>query len=70
MREESLNGEPAAVYKVHSETEAAKTDGQVWISKSKGLPLRQELDMDVGGSAGKSHREMRYDYANVKPPQM
>jgi hypothetical protein len=32
------------------------------------VPLRTELDMDVGGSKGKSHMSMRYDYNNVHPP--
>jgi len=68
--EESLNGEAAAIYKIHSQNEDAQIDGRIWISKGKGLPLRQEIDMDTGGSPGKSHREMRYDYANVSPPSM
>jgi hypothetical protein len=35
-REESVNGEAAAVYSQHIETENDKMDVQVWISKSKG----------------------------------
>ena len=53
LREESVNGEAAAVYSRHVETENDKMDVQVWISKSKGLPLREELDVDVGGKLGK-----------------
>jgi hypothetical protein len=53
LREESVNGEAAAVYSQHVETENDKMDVQVWISKSKGLPLREELDVDVGGKLGK-----------------
>jgi hypothetical protein len=34
------------------------------------LPLRSEIDMDVGGSMGKSHRSSRYEYSNVQPPTM
>ncbi len=26
------------------------------------------MDLDVGGTAGKSHRTMRFDYTNVQPP--
>jgi hypothetical protein len=48
-----VNGEAAAVYSQHVETENDKMDVQVWISKSKGLPLREELDVDVGGKLGK-----------------
>lgn len=68
VRDESVNGEPAALYSLHSESENAKEDAQMWISKRTGLPLREELDMDVGGSSGKSHLSTRYEYGNVKPP--
>jgi hypothetical protein len=68
LRDESVNGEAAALYNVHTVTEDTTTDAQVWISKSKGVPLHEELDMNVGGMAGKSHMSMRYDYANVQPP--
>lgn len=70
LHDESVSGEPAAVYSTHSESQDVKSDAQLWISKSKGLPLREELDMDVGGKLGKSHRSMRFEYGNVQPPQM
>jgi hypothetical protein len=28
----------------------------------------QEIDVDVGGSMGKSHKSIRFDYVNVHPP--
>ncbi len=68
VRDESVNGEAAALYAEHSDTEVGTSDGQTWISKSRGLPLRTEMDMDVGGSMGKSHTSMHYDYSNVHPP--
>jgi hypothetical protein len=72
LRDESVNGETAAVYSTHSERSdedlgQMKSDGQVWISKSKGLPLRQEFDIESGGS-GKQHHSARYEYTNVQPP--
>ncbi|MGH9743561.1 MAG: hypothetical protein ACRD51_14545 [Candidatus Acidiferrum sp.] len=70
LRAEAVNGETAAVYSVHTETEDAEVDSTIWISKSKGLPLKQELDMDMGGTMGKSHKSMRCEYTNVKPPQV
>jgi len=70
LREESVNGEAAAVYSQHIETENDKMDVQVWISKSKGLPLREQLDVDVRGKLGKSHSSMRYEYGNVEPPRI
>jgi hypothetical protein len=40
----------------------------MWISKATGLPMRVDLDIDVGGSGGKSHASSRYEYGDVKPP--
>jgi hypothetical protein len=69
VRDESVNGVATTVYSVHSEDEDAIQDGQIWLSKSSGLPVKEELDMDVGGGAlGKSHRSIRYEYTNVKSP--
>lgn len=68
LRDESVNGDKAAVYSTHAETQNSKSDSQIWISKSKGLPLRQELDIDIGNKAQKSHFTVRFEYGNVKPP--
>ena len=68
LRDEALNGEAASVYNSHSDTEVGKVDTTIWISKSKGLPLREDIDIDVGGSMGKSHKSIRFEYGNVHPP--
>ena len=68
LREEVVGGEAAAVYSAHSENEDVKSDGQVWISKN-GLPLREELDIDIG-DPGKMHHSIRYEYSNVQVPPM
>jgi hypothetical protein len=68
VRDEPVNGEAAGVYKGHFDEEGTKSDVTVWISKSKGLPLKQDYDMDVGGPGGKSHMSTRYEYTNVRPP--
>jgi hypothetical protein len=70
MRNESTNGEAAALYSMQSESEDTKENAQVWISKSTGLPLREELDMDIGDSGGQTHDSTRYEYGNIQPPQM
>jgi hypothetical protein len=67
LRDESVNGEAAALYEMHSENDTVKSDGQIWISKSKGLPLRVEADIDTGGG-DKQHMSTRYDYSNVRAP--
>ncbi|HEY0554799.1 MAG TPA: hypothetical protein VGG20_11075, partial [Thermoanaerobaculia bacterium] len=68
LRDESVNGEAAAVYGTQGDSEFGKTESTIWISKSKSLPLRTEMDMSLGGKMGKSHMSIRYEYSQVKPP--
>lgn len=69
VRDEMVNGVPTTLYAVHSETEDDKLDTQVWLSKSSGLPVKEEIEVDVGGGpAGKSHKSIRFEYTNVKAP--
>jgi hypothetical protein len=68
LRDEPVNGEAAAVYSTHGASEYGKSDSTIWLSKSRGVPLRMEMDMDVGGAGGKSHMSMRYDYDKVTAP--
>jgi hypothetical protein len=67
VREESVNGEAAALYMAHSENDDVKSDAQTWISKSKGLPLRTGEDIDTGGG-DKRHMSIRYEYGNIQAP--
>jgi hypothetical protein len=68
VRDEPIGGESATLYKIHHQTPDDTVDTQIWISKSKGLPLKQINDIDVGGVRGKSHTEIRYEYTNVTAP--
>jgi len=70
VRDDSANGESAALYITHSESDHGSSDNQFWVSKSKGLILRQETDLDTGRANGKSHLSARYDYANVQAPKL
>ena len=70
VRDESVNGESAALYSTHEESVHGKTDSQDWVSKSKGLILRQEIDIDTGGANGKSHMSSRFEYSNVQAPKL
>ena len=70
VRDESVNGEAAALYTTHEETPHGKTDSQTWVSKSRGLILRQEIDIDTGGPNGKTHMSSRYEYSNVQAPKL
>jgi hypothetical protein len=61
VRNESVDGEAAMLNTMRHEDEDAKEDAHIWISKSRGLPLRDEPDVVVGGEAGKEHRSTRFE---------
>ncbi len=67
LRDEAVNGDAAAVYVGHEAGDGAVTM-TIWISKSKGLPLRQDVETDAGGIAGKILQSTRFEYTNVHPP--
>ena len=69
VRDELVEGDMAALYAIHEQIDESTTsDSQTWISIAKGLPLKQEQALDVGGTFGKSQRVTRFDYAKVAPP--
>lgn len=69
VREESVNGEAAVVYSGVTVSPDDRVESTTWISKARGVPLKTEMDTNVGGGkAGKSHTAVRYEYTNVKPP--
>lgn len=67
VRDEMVNGEAAAFYTAHSDNDGIKSDAQTWISKSKGLPLKTEEDLDTG-DGDKRHMSIHYEYSNIHPP--
>jgi hypothetical protein len=67
VKDDSVNGEAAAVYNMKSElSSGGELNSQVWISKSKSVPLRQEDVVDSHGH--KTHNSTRYEYNNVEAP--
>jgi hypothetical protein len=64
LKDETVNGELASVYTSHSETPKGTIDSQVWISRTRGLPLREVTTSDDG----KATISTRYEYGNVRPP--
>jgi hypothetical protein len=67
VRDEAVDGEAAVVFSTHYESEYAKVDALIWISRSSGLALREELDMDPG-ELGKSHTSVRTAYLGGQAP--
>jgi hypothetical protein len=68
VRDESVNGEPAALWAIHSVTEYGTTDTNAWVSKSRNVVVQSDERLDVGGALGKSHLVQRYEYTNVRAP--
>jgi hypothetical protein len=65
--DDTVGGEAATIYIEHTENEDTKSDGKIWISKSRGVILKEEIDLD-SGDPGKEHISLRYEYGNVKAP--
>ncbi|HEY2819828.1 MAG TPA: hypothetical protein VGJ06_02200 [Candidatus Acidoferrum sp.] len=65
--DDAVSGEAATVYTEHSQNDDTKSDGKIWVSKSRGVILKEEIDLD-SGEARKQHISLRYEYGNVKAP--
>ncbi len=63
-RDETINGEASAVYKTHQESDEVKADAEIWISKGRGLVLKEV----VTHPDDKMAITIRVDYANVQKP--
>ncbi|MEO8951926.1 MAG: hypothetical protein ABI362_07935 [Chthoniobacterales bacterium] len=63
-RDETVNGEPAAVYKTHQESDEVKADAELWVSKSRGLVLKEV----VKHPDDQQSITVLVDYANVQKP--
>jgi len=68
LRTDSVNGETAMLYSFHRDYEDIKEDGQMWVSRSSGLIVRAELDVDSPDNKVKEHHSSRIEYSNVQPP--
>lgn len=69
VRDESVDGVAASLYQTqNADGDGSSVDTQLWISSATGLPLRQRIDVDVGGKQGKSSTEVRFDYSDVVAP--
>jgi outer membrane lipoprotein-sorting protein len=60
---EAVNGEAATVYADHEETPRGVVDNRIWISDSRGLPLKIEVKL---GSGTTTTQTTRYD--DIQPP--
>ena len=68
VRDETVNGEPAALWTIHSVTEDGTNDTNAWVSKRRNVLVQSDEHLDVGGALGKTHMVQRYEYTNVHAP--
>ncbi|MES2402916.1 MAG: hypothetical protein V4567_01105 [Pseudomonadota bacterium] len=54
LRDETVDGQPAAVYREQYKGDTGSTTATIWISKSNGWLLREEQDGEINGK-GKGH---------------
>ncbi len=66
---ESVGGASSIVYTAHTENEGVTADVRTWVASGTGLPLRQEEDLDTG-AGDKRHLSIRYEYGNVRAPEV
>jgi len=69
LRDEVVDGEPAAVFQVRSVNGQTST-ATLWVSSRTGLPLRSSNDLESSSDQTGTgvHLEIRYDYQDVRPP--
>ncbi len=63
VRSEATNGEAAEVYRQLHKNGDETYDSLIWVSKSSGVPLRQEQDADLGDGQ-KGHETLLFQYSN------
>jgi hypothetical protein len=69
LRDEVVEGTPTSVYVEQSQTGSITSIGTIWIAKSSGLPVREQVNTDSGnGPAGQRHLEIRIVYTDVHAP--
>lgn len=59
VRDEAVDGIPAAVYREEYKGDSGRTTATIWIAKSSGHLLREEQDGDITGK-GKGHISYRW----------
>jgi hypothetical protein len=70
LKDDSVNGETAGQYSMRSTGPDQKTESQMWISKSTGMPVRNEVDLSNGKGDKKSHYSVRFEYKKIEAPKL
>jgi hypothetical protein len=71
VRDEMLGAESTTLYAFKVSNDLADSDGQLWISKRSGLPLKQEQTIKIGDTPAEAmHVSQRMNYDDVKAPSV
>ena len=68
IRDENIEGVAASLYSVQTKADYGSSDTKLWIAKVNGLPVREEIKLDLAKVPGKTRIEVRFVYAGVAPP--
>jgi hypothetical protein len=68
VKSDPVDGTAAKLYRVTDKTDDDVTEASLWIATATGLPLRQSVELDVGGKDGESRWDARFEYDDVTPP--
>lgn len=68
VRDEAAEGIAASLYFVRTKADYGSSEAKLWIAKANGLPVREEIKLDLAKVPGKTHIEVRFVYAGVAPP--
>ena len=69
VKEENVDGKPANLYVVRTQTYTDTTTSSVWIARTKATLVKQEIEHRRRNS-GKMHYTVKYEYENVEAPKL
>ena len=68
VRDLNIDGVAASLYSVQTKADYGSSEAKLWIAKANGLPVREELKLNLAKVPGKTRVEVRFVYAGVAPP--
>jgi hypothetical protein len=70
LGDQGVDGQAAAMYTAHAESDVGTSDTKVWIAKGTGRILKQEESVGEGGSTQAERFSIRFEYDDVRAPKM
>lgn len=74
LADDTMNGEPVAVYTGHLATPKSVVETKLWVEPKRGVMLRSETDIvskpEPGDVSKGRHVAIRYSYDKIAPPPL